>query len=223
MGISAFGASGIKPGVCLSTTRPSAPYEGQMIYETDTNRVLIWDNAAWVMIADTDSPPGLELVKAQAVGNSVTSVVVTNAFSSTYSNYRVIWSGATMTSSSGDSQMTIQLGPSSVSGYNTGYYSVLVYANGTSVLTANQSNGGQMNWVGGGSTGSGVMTVEVFNPYDAVYTRFNSSGYNAWNDTYLGWVSGVHRSSNQFTDFTINITGTGNASGGTVRVYGYRN
>ena len=47
MGISAFGASGIKPGVCTSTTRPTAPYEGMMIYETDTDKVLVWNGSAW--------------------------------------------------------------------------------------------------------------------------------------------------------------------------------
>ena len=42
--------TGVRPGVCTSTTRPTAPYEGQQIYETDTNRVLVWDNATWIVI-----------------------------------------------------------------------------------------------------------------------------------------------------------------------------
>jgi hypothetical protein len=52
-------------GVCTSTTRPASPFEGQVIYETDTNRVLVWDNSAWVMVLDTDQPPGLQLIKTQ--------------------------------------------------------------------------------------------------------------------------------------------------------------
>lgn len=40
-------SSGIRSGVCTSTTRPSAPYEGQMIYETDTDRVLVYNGSAW--------------------------------------------------------------------------------------------------------------------------------------------------------------------------------
>ena len=39
---------GIRPGVCTSTTRPTAPYEGQMIYETDTDKVLVWNGSAWL-------------------------------------------------------------------------------------------------------------------------------------------------------------------------------
>ena len=38
---------GNRPGICTSTTRPTAPYEGQTIYETDTDKVLVWNNSAW--------------------------------------------------------------------------------------------------------------------------------------------------------------------------------
>jgi hypothetical protein len=39
--------TGLRPGVCTSTTRPTAPYEGQTIYETDTDKVLIYNGSAW--------------------------------------------------------------------------------------------------------------------------------------------------------------------------------
>ena len=49
MGVSAAqGSAGLKPGVCTSTTRPSNPYEGQMIYETDTDKVLVYNGTAWI-------------------------------------------------------------------------------------------------------------------------------------------------------------------------------
>ena len=38
---------GLRPGICTSTTRPTAPYEGQAIFETDTDRVLYWSGTAW--------------------------------------------------------------------------------------------------------------------------------------------------------------------------------
>lgn len=40
-------SGGLRTGVCTSTTRPSAPYEGQVIYETDTDKLLVWDASAW--------------------------------------------------------------------------------------------------------------------------------------------------------------------------------
>lgn len=39
--------------VCTSGTRPSAATEGLFIYETDTNRLLVWDGAAWVRMGNT--------------------------------------------------------------------------------------------------------------------------------------------------------------------------
>ncbi len=40
-------AAGIQ--VVTSTTRPASPVEGTMIYETDTDRVYIWDGTVWVL------------------------------------------------------------------------------------------------------------------------------------------------------------------------------
>jgi len=49
---SALGRLGIKQGLCTSSTRPANPFEGQVIYESDTNRTLVYDNSAWLVIAD---------------------------------------------------------------------------------------------------------------------------------------------------------------------------
>lgn len=46
MSVSSAGR-GLRAGVCTSTTRPSNPYEGQMVYETDTDRTLFWNGSAW--------------------------------------------------------------------------------------------------------------------------------------------------------------------------------
>ena len=46
--------TGIRTGVCTSTTRPTAPYEGQVIYETDTDLTSVWNGTAWrIMFAST--------------------------------------------------------------------------------------------------------------------------------------------------------------------------
>lgn len=54
-------STGLRPGVCTSTTRPTAPYEGQMIYETDTDLVYLWNGSAWVEVisALTKAPRGV--------------------------------------------------------------------------------------------------------------------------------------------------------------------
>lgn len=53
--------TGIRTGVCTSTTRPTAPYEGQHIYETDTDMVAIWNGTAWRYISATTPTNGTVL------------------------------------------------------------------------------------------------------------------------------------------------------------------
>jgi hypothetical protein len=51
----------LTPGVCTSTTRPASPYEGQAIYETDTDMMAIWNGTAWRYIAATTPTNGTVL------------------------------------------------------------------------------------------------------------------------------------------------------------------
>lgn len=57
---------GLRPGVCTSTNRPTTPYDGMMIYETDTNLVRIWNGTAWKTLAYSDYTSGsvLQVVSA---------------------------------------------------------------------------------------------------------------------------------------------------------------
>ena len=48
MGLDAgYGIGSLKPGVCTSTTRPASPYTGQMIYQTDTGSISVWNGSSW--------------------------------------------------------------------------------------------------------------------------------------------------------------------------------
>jgi hypothetical protein len=54
-------STGMRPGVCLSTSRPTVPYEGQMIYETDTDMVAIWNGTSWRYVSATTPTNGTVL------------------------------------------------------------------------------------------------------------------------------------------------------------------
>jgi hypothetical protein len=64
---SAYGVGSVKPGVCTSTSRPASPFEGQIVYETDTDVVKVWDGSSWI-----DYPPG----KANTASPTFTGTVV---------------------------------------------------------------------------------------------------------------------------------------------------
>lgn len=42
---------GIRPGVCLSTSKPSNPFDGQVIYMTDVDQTAVWDGTQWTVLA----------------------------------------------------------------------------------------------------------------------------------------------------------------------------
>jgi len=65
-------STGLRPGVCLSSSRPTAPYEGQMIYETDTDMVAIWNGTAWRYISATTPTNGTVLQTVNATYSTAT-------------------------------------------------------------------------------------------------------------------------------------------------------
>jgi len=44
-------SNGLRTGVCTSTNRPTTPYEGQVIYETDTDLTFVWNGTAWLYLS----------------------------------------------------------------------------------------------------------------------------------------------------------------------------
>ena len=215
-------STGLRPGVCTSTTRPSAPYEGQMIYETDTNRVLVWDNAAWVMIADTDTPPGLQLIKTQTIGSGVTSVTMTDVFSSEFSSYKIVFSNLTFSSVD---FMTMRLVVGSTSNTTSNYYSSnLQVTTGGSVSGFGVSAGSYWNAGVVGFTAASGGVIDIYNPQAAVATSFTSQGVDTRTDGAPHRTgSGFFNASTQFDGFWVSTVNGGYTMGGTIRVYGYRN
>lgn len=59
-------SQGLKPGVVTSSNRPANPFDGMMIYETDTNLVRIWNGTAWKTLAYSDYTSGSVLQVASA-------------------------------------------------------------------------------------------------------------------------------------------------------------
>lgn len=156
---------------------------------------------------------GLVYVTSATVGSAVSSVTVSNCFSSTYDDYRVIWSGGTM---SANTQMSMRLGSST-----TGYYGGLQYViYGTSTnYAASDNNGDRFTWAGGGDTINALVDVTLFGPYRAASTRMNSQ--TVAYSTLAGSYVGVHGVSTSYSAVTI-LPGSGTMTGGTVTVYGYR-
>jgi hypothetical protein len=96
----------IQPGVCTSATRPDSPFEGQVIYETDTDKVLVWNGSAWYQ---TWNQPwgnlGYVSLTSGVIISGITSVTdITNAtitFTAVANRkYRASWHGYCNTTAS---------------------------------------------------------------------------------------------------------------------------
>jgi hypothetical protein len=157
---------------------------------------------------------GLVLVKTQTVGTGVPSVTVTDAFNANFENYKITYSGGTQ---SVDSSLDILIG-----GSTTGYYAILVYALVTGSLTfAALNNSSSFAWVGGAAAGQASHAdFELFMPFQARYTKIRNGQYQ--NGANYGVVNGEHRVATSYSSFTLQAP-SGTMTGGTIRVYGYRN
>lgn len=206
---------GLRPGVCTSTSRPSTPFTGQLIFETDTNRLAVWNGTSWVFLADADTPPGLQLVKTQTIGTAVSSVTVTDAFSADFDVYEIVISGG---AGSTTLDLRMALGSASANYYQSRWY--VDYATATYGDTST-SNGSYFT-IGSASTLGIDTSIQIKEPFSSRRTviSFRYIGQGTGLEAQMG--GGFLNDANSYTAFTITAS-SGTLTGGTIRVYGYRN
>jgi hypothetical protein len=155
------------------------------------------------------------LVKSQAVGTGVSSVTVTGAFSADYENYRIIYSNGV--ASATDANISIALGASTAS-YDEG----LIYNTFASATVNGFQRQNQTSWVWAGNANQqqNLFNMDLFGPFTTRYTYYKSNGFSSLIANALS--SGVHKVATSYSGFTLTPTG-GTITGGTIRVYGYRN
>ena len=185
--------------------------EGQLCYIEASDVVQYYDGTSWATLGPATNP-GLVLVKTTSIGTGVSTVAVTDVFSSTYTNYRVILSN---TDGTGGANVTMILGASTTT-YNSA---------GRVFYTDNTSSGfnrvNTTSWYVGlmGASNEGSISMDIYCPNLAEYTTFTAMGYIG-NDFNI--AGGGHNTAAAYTGFTLGVT-SGTFTGGTVRVYGYRN
>lgn len=152
------------------------------------------------------------------VGTSNTSVTLNGVFSSLYDNYRVIYSGA----GNGTANHYLRL---TIGAITAGYYGSMFGGawgfNTTHALGVNN----QASWLyaGFGSTGYVMLDADIYNPNISGRNKFISTRwtFNETNSAY-SMFNGELVNTTQLTSLTITPS-TGTISGGSIRVYGYRN
>jgi hypothetical protein len=183
---------------------------GQVLSKTSNTDM----DFTWATSASPDG--GLTLITAQTIGSAVSSVTVTGAFSATYENYKIVVSGGT---SSGEANLTLQLG-STTTGYYAAYGRIEYVGAGQSF--ASDNNGAVFSRFGATNTNGMVGNCDVLSPNLAKNTFFTGTYLGTATASSAGSFAGFLNNTTAYTAFTI-ATSSGTLTGGTIRVYGYKN
>jgi hypothetical protein len=174
---------------------------GEVLTAADTNTYL--------------ANSGLVFVKSQTIGNGVSSVTVSDAFSSTYDNYQILISGGVGNQSA---ELFMRLG-ATVTNY---YFNFIYTAWNTSVAADASKTGTRFQYVGGMTTNNISAKIDVLSPNLPKDSRVFAGGFGD-STSYVGVAMGALFNTSQYTSFDIFPGGSGNTmTGGTITVYGYR-
>ena len=186
--------------------------EGQMCYVEGTG-FQTYNGTAWVTWGTAPSAGGLELISATVIGNAVSTVTVSNAFSATYDAYKITICGGA--SSAANPALRLQLGSTTAN-----YAMSIIYSSyNNTPLAAGSSGQSSFLYAGSGSQTTLSMNIDLFNPFLTELTFIygwdssNSSG---------GATGGYLNDTTSYTAFTV-FPSSGTITSGTIRVYGYKN
>ena len=156
---------------------------------------------------------GLVYITSVTLGTGISSLTVSNCFSSTYDNYKIVISGG---ASSAQCSLKFELG-----GSTTAYYGTYLYANYATPtpLAATINNQASMIYAGGANINTINMNLELQNPFLAKITNIQALTV-LWQNNY-GHAICDHELANSYTSFRI-FPDTGTLTGGTITVMGYR-
>jgi len=164
------------------------------------------------------SASGLTLISTTTIGTAVTSVVLTNVFSATYDNYKIVLSGGTASATSDGSFI---LG-ATTSGYYMGF-SFQAIGGGGSFTSSGVTNGASSSTNFAYSSNGINGMIDLYQPFLTSRTNFfftaqtMATAGNRWQG------GGFQDSATSFTGITFSTQSGHTLTGGTIKVYGLLN
>ena len=187
---------------------------GDVLTANDMNAVGLW-RITGCTVTSAGGTAATASNGVITVGSGNTSVTVSSAFSSSYDNYLIQLNGG---AGSATNALRLTLGSTT-----TGYYYAgkgRTYAGADSNIDNNNVDG---FWYGGETATNGMTgLIQIMGPNLAIRTQYTTTWAAPRTDGYFYSAAGFLDNATQYTAFTITF-GTGSQTGGTIRVYGYRN
>lgn len=148
------------------------------------------------------------------IGSAVSSVTILGCFSSLYDNYRIILTGGTSTTSN---DLAVTLGATVA-----GYYFGSVYVSFSGVLNSIGVNNGASWTYAGCQDTPNQLDCDIYSPFLARQSTISALYVGTTSGRVIAKGGGFLNNTTSYTDLKIS-TGAGTITGGTIRIYGYRN
>jgi hypothetical protein len=201
---------------------PTSPTVGQVF--TSGGRSWVWSGATWDSPTATNTllaPYGLEFI-ATATNTNTTGVIMSNVFSSKYSNYRIVVDGF----GSVNSQRLLARLRSGATDLTTNYFcgtaAVDQTTTSTTIYRTTASDAIDLSYVSNNSNAQTSFSFDLSNPFTTLRKSYHGTmaGFNGGIVNYMGFMGGLV--GDNISRDGINLYSPSNWTG-TVRVYGYRN
>jgi len=188
-----------------------AQYQGGELFFTSASSAIFFPTAKTV--ADS----GLTLVTSSTIGTTVSTHTVSSAFSATFDNYLIIASGGSATTNIG---LNLTFG-ATTTGYS--YAADFVTYTGSSGVFSGNNTTSFSEFAQSSANGHSAC-ITVLQPFASAKTFVSgiSSTGLAGASGLRSVAAGFVNNDTSYTAFTFTTT-TGTITGGTVKVYGYKN
>ena len=159
---------------------------------------------------------GLVFIKQQTIGNAVSSVSVTSAFSTDYDNYRIVISKTTVSSIGNSGYITINGSTGSTYSSN-GIYMTPTSSTVNGLALNQQPLGFWLGITGGVWSGS----FDIMSPFLGAVTNFVGQSGGSGASSYYNTTMAADSNAASSTGFTL-VQAVANFTGGIITVFGYR-
>ena len=209
----------IRPGVIDSAaTRPASPYEGQVIFQKDTDQLLVWNGTAWVIPnSPAQNPMGLEYITSGTFSGSA----IDGVFTSTYDNYRIVVSNI-ITSSNVLINFNFRNTTNATDSTSNYYTSGRRFDNGTNYDFSQGPVAYGTTAVNTTTVGSSSFIMDIFQPRTTNMTNVVLNGIGGITTVCTVQSATVFYATTNFAGIIFSASGGNTITGGLYTVYGYR-
>lgn len=189
---------------------------GEVLTANDMNAVGLW-RVTGCTVTSAGGTAATASNGVITIGAGNTSVTVNNAFSTDYDNYRIVIAGGVSSVAAGACNLT--LGAAA-----TGYYRAGAFMAFASGAVTGFNNANDTSWRGAVEASTSMIdaVIDLLNPFATKNTILSSHTTAARTDGYSLFMGGYLANTTSYSAFTLTAS-AGNLTGGTIRVYGYRN